>query len=46
MSTITREAAHVALPTRAGDRGDALFGAAAVLIALLALVAKLSGLFG
>jgi hypothetical protein len=27
-------------------RGDAIFGAVAVLIALLALIAKLAGIFG
>jgi hypothetical protein len=46
MSTITREStqAPVALP-QAG-RGDALFGATAVLVGLCALVVKFSGLFG
>jgi hypothetical protein len=44
MSTITREQAPVALP-QAG-RGDALFGAIAILIGLIALVVKFSGALG
>jgi hypothetical protein len=44
MSTITRGSARAALP--AAGRGDAIFGAVAVLIAILALVAKMAGLFG
>ncbi len=43
MSTITRESLHIALP-QAG-RGETIFGAVAVLVAILALIAKLSGLF-
>lgn len=45
MSTITREnQAPVALP-QAG-RADAVFGATAVLVGLIALVTKFSGLIG
>jgi len=43
MSTVTREKVRVALPQ--GGRGDFVFGVIAVLIGVLALVAKLSGLF-
>ena len=46
MSTITRESgpAPIALPQV--GRGDAIFAAVAVLIGLLALVAKMAGIFG
>ncbi len=43
MSTVTREKTPVALPQ--SGRGDLVFGIVAVLIGLLALVAKLAGLF-
>ncbi len=46
MSTITRDstAAPAALPQV--GRGDAVFATFAVLIAILALTAKLTGIFG
>jgi hypothetical protein len=44
MATIPRETISPALP-RAG-RGDLLLGAAAVLLALLAIIAKVTGFFG
>ena len=43
MSTITRESLRIALP-QAG-RGETIFGAIAVLVAVLALIAELTGLF-
>jgi len=43
MSTVTPEQVRVALPQ--GGRGDLVFGIVAVLIGLLALIAKLAGLF-
>lgn len=46
MSTITKEATHLRLPARAGDRVDAIFGAAAVLITLFALLGHFCGIFG
>jgi hypothetical protein len=45
MSTLTREPRSApALPNMA--RGDAIFGAVSVLAALLALLAKVSGIVG
>jgi len=48
MSTVTREpgAARTAPALPSMARGDAIFGTVAVVIGLLALVAKLCGIFG
>ena len=43
MSTITRESLHVALPE--AGRGETIFGLVALLVAVLAIIAKVSGLF-
>ncbi len=46
MSTITRDASQAPVALPQAGRGDALFGAMAVLVGLCAVVAKVSGLFG
>jgi hypothetical protein len=43
MSTITRESSHIPLPE--AGRGETIFGIVAVVVAVLAIIAKLSGLF-
>ena len=47
MSTITRESGstHTAATLPKAGRGDAIFGAVAVVISVLALIAKFAGIF-
>jgi hypothetical protein len=46
MSTITRESGRAPIALPQAGRGDALFGALAILIGLVALAVKFAGVFG